>query len=111
MNTLDSKELADALRNVIENAEALLRSTADTTGEKVAAARSQTERSLHTARKRLRHVERRVTRSARKAARQGERYVDANPWSAIGIAAGAGVVTGLLLSHRRAQHDSHERES
>jgi ElaB/YqjD/DUF883 family membrane-anchored ribosome-binding protein len=39
-------------------------------------------------------------RQARELVDDGEEYVRENPWKAIGIAAGAGLLIGLLVSRR-----------
>jgi ElaB/YqjD/DUF883 family membrane-anchored ribosome-binding protein len=41
-----------------------------------------------------------VTERARQAARYTDDYVHENPWNAIGIAAGIGLLLGILMSRR-----------
>jgi len=93
------KLLAD-LQAVVEDAEALLRATAGHAGEKVQEARARAEESLAAARERLGDVEEDALRQARELVSTGEEYVRQNPWAAIGIAAGVGVLVGLLLGRR-----------
>jgi len=41
-----------------------------------------------------------VVDKAKAAARATDDYVHANPWRSVGIAAGAGLVIGMLISRR-----------
>lgn len=93
------KLLAD-LQAVVEDAEALLKATAGHAGEKVQEARARAEESLAAARERLVDVEEDALRQARELVSNGEEYVRQNPWAAVGIAAGVGLLVGLLLGRR-----------
>jgi ElaB/YqjD/DUF883 family membrane-anchored ribosome-binding protein len=92
--------LLDDLRQVVEDTEALLRATAGQAGERAQEARSRAEDSLRQARVRLEGLEQEVVTRARDAAHEADRYVHANPWQSIGIAAGVAFVLGLLVSRR-----------
>ena len=83
------RDLMEELRAVIENAEELLRATADQAGPKVQEARAKAEESLRTAREHLLG-----------AGHDLDAKVRANPWAAVGVAAGIGLVLGLLLSRK-----------
>lgn len=93
------KLMAD-LRTVVDDAEALLRATSAQTGEKIQSARSRAEQSLKQARARLEQAEDEALAQARKVASDAEGYVQQKPWQAMGVAAGLGVVLGLLLNRR-----------
>jgi ElaB/YqjD/DUF883 family membrane-anchored ribosome-binding protein len=93
------KLLAD-LQAVVADAEALLRATAGHAGEKIQEARARAEESLAAARERLVDTEDDALRQARELVSNGEEYVRQNPWAAVGIAAGVGVLVGLLLGRR-----------
>ena len=81
--------MMDELRSVIENAEELLRATAGEAGPKVQEARARAEESLRNARERLLG-----------AGHELDSRVRANPWAAVGIAAGIGLILGVLLSRK-----------
>ena len=49
---------------------------------------------------RLTEVEEEAMRRAREIADATEEYVRENPWQSVGIAAGVGLVLGLLLGRR-----------
>lgn len=88
------KDLRRDLQAVARDTEALLKATAEITGERVQEARSRTEQSL-------RHVvdhlyDRRMRRRVRRIARDTDAYVRDHSWSVIGIAAGVALLVGLL---------------
>ena len=99
-NPANRDKLVEDMRHVIADAEDLLRATANQAGEKIAVARERIQDSLHQAKVKLAEAEAMVTERARQAARYTDEYVHDNPWRAIGIAAGIGLVLGLLMSRR-----------
>ncbi|HXU94472.1 MAG TPA: DUF883 family protein [Gallionella sp.] len=97
-----SKErLMQDLRVVVADAEELLRATAGQAGDKVASARERIQESLVTARERLASAEQAVVEKTRQAAKATDEYVHENPWKSIGVAAGAGLIIGMLISRSR----------
>jgi ElaB/YqjD/DUF883 family membrane-anchored ribosome-binding protein len=58
------------------------------------------EDSLRTARVKVAEAQEVVVDRAKAAARATDDYVHANPWRAVGIAAGVGLVIGMLISRR-----------
>jgi ElaB/YqjD/DUF883 family membrane-anchored ribosome-binding protein len=82
------------------DAEELLKATAAQTGERVDKVRAKAEDSLRTARARLQEMGDNAQMQAREAAREVEQQVRDNPWTAVGIAAGVGLVLGILLGRR-----------
>jgi len=88
------------LKAVVHDAEALLRATSSQTGEKIQEARAHAEDSLRQAKARLTQVEEEALKRARELADATEEYVRDNPWQSVGIAAGIGLVLGLLISRR-----------
>ena len=93
-------QLVADLKVVINDAEALLRATSAQTGEKIQEARARAEASLRQARERLSEVEEEALRRARELADAAEEYVRDNPWQSLGIAAGVGLVLGVLIARR-----------
>lgn len=94
------EKLAEDLRTVISDAEELLRITAGQAGEKFAATRQKVQDSLQRARAELADVEEVLVDQGKKAARVADEYVRSNPWQSVGIAAGIGVIIGLLITRR-----------
>lgn len=93
-------KLVSDLKTVIEDAEALLRATSAQTGEKIQEVRARAEASLQQARTRVTELEDEALRRARELADATEEYVRDNPWQSVGIAAGIGLVLGVLISRR-----------
>ena len=81
MNARTTEDLMAELRAVAREAEALLQATADQTGAKVEELRERAKDALE-------------------AARTIDDQVRKNPWAAVAIAAGVGLVIGLLLSRK-----------
>jgi len=95
------EQLLRDFNQVVSDTEELLRSLASVGGEKAAAARESVEENLATAKKRLRDLQGSAVERATDAARATDDYVHENPWQVIAIAAGVGVLVGLVLSARR----------
>ena len=62
--------------------------------------RSLLAENLRAARLKLEDVDAAIRDKAREAARATDDYVHENPWRSIGVAAGAGLVIGLLIGRR-----------
>jgi ElaB/YqjD/DUF883 family membrane-anchored ribosome-binding protein len=100
MNNVSTEKLMQDMRAVIFDAEELLKATAAQTGERVEKVRTKVEDSLKAARSRLQQAGDDVEEQARDAMRELDEQVRANPWTTAGIAAGVGLLVGLLLSRR-----------
>jgi ElaB/YqjD/DUF883 family membrane-anchored ribosome-binding protein len=93
-------QLIKEFNEVVADADALLKSTANISGEKLAEVRSKAEQSLRIAKVRLAEVQAEVYLKAKVAAKVTDVYVHDNPWRSIGVAAGVGLVVGLLAGRR-----------
>lgn len=99
-NDVTTERLVEDLKTVMHDAEALLKVTSAQTGEKIQEVRARAEESLRNAKVRLTEVEEEALRRARELADATEEYVRDNPWQSVGIAAGIGLVLGILISRR-----------
>ena len=99
-NDVSKEKLVADLKVVVADAEELLRATASQAGEKVSAARERIQASLATAKVKLGEAERALLEKTKLAAKATDDYVRENPWQAVGIAAAAGLVLGVLISRR-----------
>jgi ElaB/YqjD/DUF883 family membrane-anchored ribosome-binding protein len=93
-------KLKQDLATVMHDAEDLISASADQGGEKMTAARAQIRESLQAAKARVRAAEHAVHQQASDAVHATEDYAKRNPWQAMGIAAGVGLVVGVLLGRR-----------
>jgi ElaB/YqjD/DUF883 family membrane-anchored ribosome-binding protein len=100
-NTLEPKDkLVADLKVVIADAEELLAATAHQTGEKVTELRARMQENLRVARHKLADAEEAIRVKTREVAKATDTYVHEHPWKSIGIAAGAGLIVGLLIGRR-----------
>jgi ElaB/YqjD/DUF883 family membrane-anchored ribosome-binding protein len=100
MAEADTRRLMDDLRNVVQDAEALMSATASEAGAGVREARQRAAESLEQARIRLEALETEVKARAREAADDADTYVRQHPWQSVGVAAAVGFLVGLLVSRR-----------
>jgi ElaB/YqjD/DUF883 family membrane-anchored ribosome-binding protein len=99
-NTASRDKLMQDMKVVASDAEELLRAMAAGAAEKIAAYKDRLQDSLHKGKVTLAETEAMVTERAKQAARYTDEYVHENPWRAIGVAAGIGLLLGLLISRR-----------
>jgi len=98
MNGEAAKEkLVGDLKTLIGDAEELLKASANQAGEKFSVARQKIEQSLVEGKKSLADAEKLLVKKSKEAADVADDYVRENPWGAVGIAAGVGIVLGLLI--------------
>ena len=100
VNDASKQKLVADLKVVVADAEELLRATATQAGEKVSAARERIQASLATAKVKLTEAEQVLLEKSKEAAKAADEYVRENPWQAVGVAAMAGLVLGILISRR-----------
>lgn len=94
------KQLVSDIKSVISDAEEVLSATADQAGEKVADLRARVQTRLHDAKVRLADAEAVLLAKTRAAAQATDAYVHESPWTAVGIAAGVGLLVGLVIGRR-----------
>jgi ElaB/YqjD/DUF883 family membrane-anchored ribosome-binding protein len=89
MQQISTDKLVHDLRAVVADAEELLKATASQTGERVDKVRARAEESLRAARARLQESGRAV-----------DLGVHDNAWTAVGVAAGIGLLLGVVIGRR-----------
>ena len=99
-NNVSKDKLVADLKVVVADAEELLRATASQAGEKVSAARERIQASLASAKVKLTEAEQALLEKSKLAAKATDEYVRENHWQAVGVAAAAGLVLGVLISRR-----------
>ena len=93
-------DLVEEFQNMVESMEDLFTAAAEDGGEKIADLRDQAEASIKKAKARLGAVEKTAVAKARKLASNSDDYVHENPWTAIGVGAGVGLLLGLLIGRK-----------
>ena len=96
----EQQQLVTDMKSVIADAEDMLHATADQAGEKVASLRARIQERLKGAKLRLSEAETVLVAKTRAAARATDAYVHESPWTAVGVAAGVGLLVGLILGRR-----------
>ncbi len=95
--TTSKDKLVGDLKNLVADAEELLKATASQAGDKIGVARQKIEQSLIEGKKALADAEKNLLKKSKECAEIADDYVRENPWSAVGIAGGVGLVLGLLI--------------
>lgn len=94
------EQLIADFKVVVADAEALLKATANHGGEELNAVRARAEASLRDVKVRLADAQAALVVSTKEAAKATEVYIHENPWVAVGVAAGVGLLVGLLNGRR-----------
>ncbi len=95
-DVFNGEKLAEELRALVSEAEALLRNSTETVSAAGAAGREQAEATIADLRKRLTSLERQVKARAREV----DDYVHDNPWQAVAMAGGVALLLGLIMGRR-----------
>lgn len=92
--------LAEDMRMLIRDSEELLRAAQRQSGEQILAARDRLESSLRQAREKLDRAEDAFEERTRDTVRRTNGYIHDHPWTAMSVAAGTGILMGILLARR-----------
>ena len=93
-------KMVDDFKLIINDADDLLQATAKVSGEGFNITRAKFAEKLKTAKASLADAEQIVVDKAKQAATVTDDYVKSNPWTAVGIAAGVGILIGFLFGKR-----------
>lgn len=93
-------DLTDEFRNLVDAMEDVFAAAAGDSGEKLTELKGKAEATLKKARARLGDVEKTAVAKARKTASDSDDYVHENPWTAVGLGAGVGLLLGLLIGRK-----------
>jgi ElaB/YqjD/DUF883 family membrane-anchored ribosome-binding protein len=91
-------KLVEDVKILTKDVQELLKATASVVGEHAADARTKVEASLKTAQEKLGAVHETAKAKGREAALATHEYVQENPWNAVGIAVGVGLLVGLVIA-------------
>ena len=94
------EKLVDDVKDILNDADILLRETAGQLGEKAKVAREHLERGVKVARERLAELQEQSVEQAKAAATASDEYVHDHPWQSVGIALAVGALMGVLIGRR-----------
>jgi len=94
------EQLIADLKQVIASAELFVSASASQSAERIAQARERMEATLRDVRGKLEDAQDAVVERARAAAESTENSIRDNPWTAVGIAGGIGILLGLLIGRK-----------
>ena len=100
LTTAQKDKLMADLKEVMIDAEALLSATAHDASASVAELRTKAQASLSRAKEGLLEAQGAVIDKAKVAAKATDVYVHENPWKSVGVAAGVGLLLGMLIGRR-----------
>lgn len=100
MTTAQKDKLMTDLNLVIADAEELLKLTAGAAGEKASEMRQRMQARMEQAKSEMAHLQDAAVARAKDAGKAADTYVHESPWTAIGMAAGVGIVLGMLIARR-----------
>jgi ElaB/YqjD/DUF883 family membrane-anchored ribosome-binding protein len=100
MSNSSKEKLVSDMKVVVSDAEEILRATAGVAGEKMADLRERIGERLQEAKLRIADAEAALVDRTKAAAHAADDYVNENPWQAVGIAAGIGLLLGLVIGRR-----------
>jgi ElaB/YqjD/DUF883 family membrane-anchored ribosome-binding protein len=100
MHLANKEKLMNDLQMVIADTEELLRMTADQVGEGAEGIRTRVTARLHQATTELSQLQQAAIEQVKDAGHAADEFVHENPWKSVGVAAGIGLVIGMLISRR-----------
>jgi ElaB/YqjD/DUF883 family membrane-anchored ribosome-binding protein len=100
LTTAQREKLMGDLNAVIHDAEELLKMTANQAGEGAAALRERVTLRLAKAKDSLQELQHTAIEKAKAAGHKADDYVHDHPWQSVGLAAGVGLLLGMLIARR-----------
>lgn len=100
LSSSNKQKLVSDMKNVVSDAEDILRATAGVAGDKMTELRERIGERLRDAKLRIADAEAVLIDKTKAAARATDDYVNDNPWQAVGIAAGVGFLLGIIIGRR-----------
>ncbi len=98
---IDARDrIAQDMRTLVRDAEDLLHAAQRQGMEGLASARERLESSLKQAKSQVSDSQQQILERARDTAKKANDMVHVYPWTAMGVAAGAGLLIGALLMRR-----------
>lgn len=100
MLTSNIKTVRNDMKTLVKDAQDLLREAGMASGEKAEELRTKGLALLDVAMEKAHEVQIVALEKGKVAAQTTDQFVHEHPWKAVGIAAGIGLVVGMLISRR-----------
>ena len=97
---IGAESLIREFKSLMADAEALIKATEDHPGEAINSIRNKALETLAGAKESLSGVEGKLLDKTKIAADATDDFVHRNPWEAVGVAAGLGLLIGLFIGRR-----------
>jgi ElaB/YqjD/DUF883 family membrane-anchored ribosome-binding protein len=97
---INSEQLISDFKALMADAEELIKATSAQGDESLSAIRSKALNTLSNAKDNLSSLESALTNKAKEVAEGADEFVHRNPWEAVGVAAGLGLLIGLFIRRR-----------
>lgn len=100
MLTSNIKTVRNDMKTLVKDAQELFREASLVTGEKAEELRARGLALLDTAMEKAQEIQTVAVEKGKVAAQSTDEFVHEHPWKAVGIAAGIGLLVGLLISRK-----------
>jgi ElaB/YqjD/DUF883 family membrane-anchored ribosome-binding protein len=97
---IGAESLIGEFKSLMADAEALIKATEDHPGAAISSIRNKALDTLAGAKETLSDVEGKLLDKAKIAADSTDDFVHRNPWEAVGVAAGLGLLIGVFIGRR-----------
>ena len=94
------KTVRTDMKTLVKDAQDLFREATSATGEKAEMLRNQGLTLLDTAMSKAQEVQTAAIETGKEMAETADTYVQENPWKAVAISAGVGVLIGMLIARK-----------
>ena len=94
------KTVQNDMKTLLRDAQDLFREAAAATGDKADALRSKGMNMLESAMSKAQDVQAAAIETGKEMADSADAYVQENPWRAVAISAGVGLLLGMLISRK-----------
>lgn len=97
---VSKEQLINDFKVVVNDVEALVSATAHQGGDAIKNLRHKAEESIAKAKVNMSQVQEKLIDKAKLTAVAADDYAHKNPWEVVGVAAGIGLIIGLLIGRR-----------
>jgi len=94
------KTVRTDMRTLMRDAQELLREAANSSGDKADELRARGMQLLEAATAKAQELQATAVRTGKEVAHTTDEFVKENPWKAVAISAGIGVLVGMLIARR-----------